>query len=128
MSHQIDSLKGGSSNILGKVASKGLNMFSRVVKGERSTRLEEVIRDASRSIFPIDGFEARSPFFEDKLLESQIELDSKCIIVYCVDGGSFNEYDAVHKQALSLSTPVPAPLTSSSMARTKCSPQTNCSI
>ena len=90
------------SNLLGKVATKGFDMVSRAIKRDRSTKVEELLAQVCRQNYKIDKFEVSTPMY-NSLVEDDLEahLDCKSIIVYSIDGGNWNEYEAVERMAAS---------------------------
>lgn len=94
---------------MGKVASKGINMMSRVIKGERASRIEQIVKEVSKNNFKIDGFEVSAPLYNSLIEEDGVQINQKVIIVYSVDGGSWNEYESLSRLSQTLSTPVVFP-------------------
>lgn len=81
-------------------------MVSRVIKGGKTARAEQIVKAVSKNNFNIEGFEVSAPFSNSLLEEDGVAVNQKAIIIVSVDGGSWNEYEAVHRLSQSLSVPV----------------------
>lgn len=84
-------------------------MFARVVKGEKNSRVVDIVREVARGSYNVEGFEVNTCMMRDRPLNEKgasIEIDNKCIILYSVDGGSYNEYDSIQKVYSASNVPV----------------------
>lgn len=83
-----------------------MNIMNRVIKGERVSRIEQIVKEVSKNNYKIDGFEISTPLYNSLIEDEGVQINQKAIIVYSVDGGSWNEYESLSRLSNSLATPV----------------------
>jgi hypothetical protein len=106
------------SNLLGKVATKGFDIVSRAIKRDKASKIEEILGSISKQNYKLDKFEISTPSY-NSLVEGDLEthLNCKAILIYSVDGGNWNEYEAVDRFAQSTTLPRGIPVNTYTLLR-----------
>jgi hypothetical protein len=79
---------------LNRFAAKSLNLVSKLLRGSKGSKIEGVVSSVAKSNLQIEGFNAVRLYEGEQV--SAHELKFKTIVVYCVDSGSYIEYETLN--------------------------------
>jgi len=92
-----DTGKGG--NLLGKVATKGFDLVSRALKGERISKPTQLAKEIIRGSYHVDGWELTAPLMNSLVEDHNLPPLGSPVIVFAVDGANWNDADSISKLA-----------------------------
>jgi len=85
---------------LNNFATRSMKVFSRLLRGSEGSKIEGVLQEVSRKNLELEGFSLTGLHRESVDKQS---LNVEKIILFCIDHGSYVEYDSISKFASTLS-------------------------
>lgn len=93
-----------NSGLLSRFALKSLNLVSQFLRGSSGAKIESIVSALLKNNLQIQGFTAVRLYEGDKTPVT--EIDFKTVVVYCIDSGSYIEFDALSSLAKTSSSNV----------------------
>lgn len=83
-----------NNGLLNRFAMKSLNLVSKLLVGSGGSKIEGILSSLLKNNLQIEGFNAVRLHEGEEIPAHELKL--KTIIVYCIDSGSYIEYDTIN--------------------------------